>query len=1001
MKKTLTYIWCLLALATASHAQEVHQQFVRYSVANGLVRNTINAISQDTLGRLWLATDGGISCFNGTTFTNYTTANGLPGNVTRAIAVNAQGTVWASLLEGVVAITPDTVQLHMPRYARRSAHIHHDSQGNVYVAPFGRGLLLARGDSLVPLTTHTAIDSAFVVDMAQAANHGPLYALTQSRGLFVQQQGQWQQLQAYPYQNKRSYSITVRQNSQLLVTSTAGLWRYHKGQGTFFNPGFEAQPAPRHHLVEDVLELPDGRLWAIGRFVGYTELMADSLAYASCCKGFGHAMVKTMFKDAAGVVWLGTEADGLYRYTGGLFSQYRPPSSRPEIQSVSALAQSPGGQLWVGYFPGGLLHVQPGTANYYTSSFTTAINSDLTYHIFADGRGGVWHCSSYGADRYYQGTFTAYGPEHGLSHPTVLTGAAAPGGRVWLGTANGLSYWLGPAGGFVGIDSCQGQPIGVVRQLYPASNGQLLAATRKGLLAIEHDSVYRLLPHHPLGQAHFTSVVEGARNSYWLASPQHGLLHYLPRHDSLRPVPFEPGLEIRGLAMTYQGHLLVTTIKNVMRLRLAPNGTVLHRQVFGPEAGYLGEENRYNATLTGADSSIWLGTVKGIYRYHPQYDSIGLTGPGSYIEAIDLNRQPTNWQALGLPVGGYFSLPRHLHLPHSQNHLTFKYHAVNFAHPTGVRYRHQLQGFDAGWGPATTVAQAEYANLPPGSYRFAVQAANANGPWGPTAHYPFTIALPFWQQPWFYAAAGLFIAGLLWALVRAVARRRVNSTLKLEGLKQQEAAKVRKRVAEDFHDEMGNQFASLSVLVQLLNRQLEGTIPSQSASVLGKINTVSNRLFFGTRDFIWALDPNHSNLEELYVYLKDFGEQLFDKTPVRFYSQWQCPQGAPPPMLAPGHSRHLILIFKEAMTNALKHAHASRVALNVTVNGTAYTVTLTDNGLGMPQSGATQPATGGLANMQQRAAKINATLQLTNQPQGTSVTIKGLLRPHNLKRAAS
>ena len=52
----------------------------KFSVKDGLIQSTVKYIEQDEYGNLWLATNYGLSKFNGKNFENFTTTNGLPSN---------------------------------------------------------------------------------------------------------------------------------------------------------------------------------------------------------------------------------------------------------------------------------------------------------------------------------------------------------------------------------------------------------------------------------------------------------------------------------------------------------------------------------------------------------------------------------------------------------------------------------------------------------------------------------------------------------------------------------------------------------------------------------------------------------------------------------------------------------------------------------------------------------------------------------------------------------
>ena len=87
-------------------------------------------------------------------------------------------------------------------------------------------------------------------------------------------------------------------------------------------------------------------------------------------------------------------------------------------------------------------------------------------------------------------------------------------------------------------------------------------------------------------------------------------------------------------------------------------------------------------------------------------------------------------------------------------------------------------------------------------------------------------------------------------------------------------------------------------------------------------------------------------------------------------------------------SVHLIAIVSEAITNAVKHGNASRITIATMPTG----ITIMDDGCGFdPQQLASASEAGrfGIINMQERAAKINATVHIeSTQGQGTTVSIR-------------
>lgn len=203
----------------------------------------------------------------------------------------------------------------------------------------------------------------------------------------------------------------------------------------------------------------------------------------------------------------------------------------------------------------------------------------------------------------------------------------------------------------------------------------------------------------------------------------------------------------------------------------------------------------------------------------------------------------------------------------------------------------------------------------------------------------------------------------------------------------QEVDEVRKKVARDFHDEMGNNLASISVLSQLIQAKL-GTNHNGVSGLLLKIDTASRNLFNGTRDFIWAIDPRNDYLKEVFFNLKDFGEELFDNTGINFYSSYENPFEKDL-KLPSGWSRQIVLIYKEALTNSLKYSKAPHVYLTFNLHAPGiFTICLSDDGVGFELE-KKESLSRGIHNMRGRAEKIGVDFSINSETmQGTKVDLQ-------------
>ena len=79
---------------------------------------------------------------------------------------------------------------------------------------------------------------------------------------------------------------------------------------------------------------------------------------------------------------------------------------------------------------------------------------------------------------------------------------------------------------------------------------------------------------------------------------------------------------------------------------------------------------------------------------------------------------------------------------HNQNHISFDYEGINFANPDKLHYRYMLEGYSNDW-VVTNDETVTFPQLPPGNYKFRVQASlNNNFSRYNEAYYKFTIASP-------------------------------------------------------------------------------------------------------------------------------------------------------------------------------------------------------------------------------------------------------------------
>ncbi|HMV03294.1 MAG TPA: hypothetical protein PKJ74_02385, partial [Chitinophagales bacterium] len=214
--------------------------------------------------------------------------------------------------------------------------------------------------------------------------------------------------------------------------------------------------------------------------------------------------------------------------------------------------------------------------------------------------------------------------------------------------------------------------------------------------------------------------------------------------------------------------------------------------------------------------------------------------------------------------------------------------------------------------------------------------------------------------------------------------------------KTEELNLLRKDLAKDFHDEMGNKLASITILSQSIGLKMD--IGKSEAEIKKLLNTIEERsieLYHGTKDFIWSIDFKSDYIDEWFIYTRDFGEDFFEKLGISFYSSSDIKQDSNL-TFDTNVSRQLIYILKEIMTNTAKHSNATQTNLQLLLlqETNEIDIVFSDNGNGFNIENIQQR---GINNIRERIAKINGKLDINSDKTTGSVFKIRLPLQHNYK----
>ena len=456
---------------------------------------------------------------------------------------------------------------------------------------------------------------------------------------------------------------------------------------------------------------------------------------------------------------------------------------------------------------------------------------------------------------------------------------------------------------------------------------------------------------------------------YWVGTYSRGLLKL--DLDNLRlnhlNVDFPIIPNVKGIQKGENGNLWVSSIDGLRSVN--PSDGTYYR--FSRASGLISNQFRIKCAIQDDAGNMYFGSSKGLNKIQPVNWNVRDSLPSPII--TDFKKYDEH-----VPLEGSLNEPETVALEYEDNFITINFVSPTYDNPRDIEYAYQLVGFDKKWRLSEGQRSATYTNLAPGEYMFKVQAGSKGGSLNsPTRQLKIIVAPPFWRSPWFALLVFGSLSFIVWVVYSLRQQAHLNR-LKI-------VAEVRKKAADDFHDELGHRLTKIVLFVESLMLTRD-TFPERSVHLLRKIQDNANALFYSTKDFIWAMNPSKNSALELFIHLRDFGTELFEDTPVDF-SVEGLKEEYKDYLLDMDWKRQLVMIFKEAMNNALKHSDCTRVVLKIIKSDKHLKVVVIDDGKGFTLNGAKFGY--GLGSIRNRSEKIGGQLEINSEiGRGTEVVIK-------------
>ncbi|NCX95119.1 MAG: hypothetical protein EBX41_01685 [Chitinophagia bacterium] len=976
-KGLLRLFFTLLLLSIAGRVGAQRFAFYNLSVNEGLMQSQAQCLTQDIHGNIWIGTLGGLSRYDGYAFTNYTLKDGLLSLSINALATDTAGNVWISTPNALSRFNGKYYKHFVPSHPsaltgsnRQQIIIHKDSVwwrtgGEVYFITNNRLNRFATPGKEKPVTAMACSKTAIYI-----AQEGKVYVNTNDK---------WDSLQfdLLPDQPRPAINkLFIDKDGTLWVATHTGLFR---ATGTTLTTviinGIATDNIPINDLAQDDL----GSIWAATN-KGAFKIEKNNIIHYFKKNGLSDNRINSLLKDAEGNMWLATDGQGVFRFLGDEFN-FLDETMWLYSGQVMGIASNKRDSLFLGTIDAGIFIFTTGkvvrlplpqeAGNTITSVCYTA-NGKLWMGTRSYG---LWE---YDHDIYRQ--FQAPLRKFPTNYITALY--EAPDRRMWIGFDNGVMWRAQDT--FYRIKMPENQ--GAVQAFLQLNNDSVLIATDKKLFIYTTDTVLPFITNTLIDSSHIQCMLYH-KGYLWLGCHENGILRYSRTTGSVVKIDKQNGLRsnfIYNLIADNEQNIWAGTGYGIHKIGL--NTDSVNVTFIGKGNGLAGMESNSNAVLKMPDGSIWFGTTNGAVHYIPQPDSISKNRYAIQVKLtnIKLIGEDSISNAYTDSFDYWTGIPFNLKLPFKKNNISFSFHAHTFNKADQALYRYHVEGLETPWSDWSQTTTITFNALPPGTYTLVVECSLPNVKTVVPLRYTFTIITPFHKTPLFKV---LLLVGalLLGILLQYGYTRRKNHRQKLRTkLRAEEQAKIRLRTAEDFHDEIGNKLTRINVLANILKSKVGYNDDAQR--IINQIEENTIQLYGGTRDILWSLQPSNDNLYEILMRIKEFGEELLQDTDIEYTftgidTRWRTLT------LNMDASRNLLMIFKEALNNALKYANASQITMHASLKGRdILNIVLRDNGAGFDQ--ATPRKGNGISNMNVRANRLNGRIYVDSQVgKGTVVSL--------------
>jgi hypothetical protein len=761
----MKYLILLLFIVTASLNAQVcpHKQL---TVNSGLPCSEIYHVIQDSKGFIWIASDKGVSMYNGYEFTNYDLNDGLPRIVVFELLEDKNGRIWCVTVSGELAIIED---------------------GKIRPYKFNDVIVNNKKRGSYP------IKSSFYADTLDNV----YICFENSPVFYISPLGELTKLDNDGAHNKMQYVYDI--NDNIIFTSN----HTYKTNDVKINVVYDNNNIVSTKTDVDIKRRSSNRsiatkyndhiIYTLNKQVISIDSNGDIKAYPY------DQVILWVSVDNDNNLWIGSVNGGARAYNDLNFD--KPLYTLAPDMSVSSVTRDNEGGYWVSTISNGILYYPSLDMEIFNEK--TGLATSIITEI-ENNRGNIWFG---GRSKYLYRYNSGEVDKYDINYPNIyecrlISGIGDSIFVSYYGSENNVSLVINEGkvvsytgrsyfhSAFKGHDNKVYGTLDCIYQIIDKNlanktcsndftkiydtehykNNIVLLGTNVGLYSFNTET--KLIDNFlssDLLKVRVNCIYNDRYDNIWIGTKGNGLI--LLRSNRVRLFKFDDNFTGSSVtSIKRKGDILwIATNNGIAKAEIVLNGDFLSLDNIIKIPGMHSDEV-YDLTIDS--THVFAATQKGLVRFNQNYSTIS---PQTYFTGVKINSKDT------VVKSNYL-------LASDENSIEISFIGLSYAKAGNILYKYKLDGIDSEW--RTTIHRSvQYPMLNPGNYTFKLKAVNYQGvETEKPLQLNFIIKKPYYDTIWFrtlIAAVICSIILLIFSIKLRVEKKRVSLTHSMNLYRQQ------------------------------------------------------------------------------------------------------------------------------------------------------------------------------------------------------------------------